>query len=67
MRDVRLCPNDNSSHLFSFVYMYTVLSTLCAFVVYHPQSSRSLLLLFPRCLGKVNLLKGDQRAAVARI
>lgn len=67
MRDVSLCPNDNSPHLSNFVYLYTVLSTLCAFVFYHPQSSGSLLQLFPYCLGKVNLLKDDQRAVVARV
>lgn len=62
MRDVSLRPSDNSPHLFNFVYLYTVLSTLCAFVIRHPQSSGSLLQLFPRCLGKVNLLKDDRRA-----
>lgn len=67
LRDMSLCPKDNSSHLFNFVYMYTVLSTLCAFVIYHPQSSRSPVLLFPRCLRKVNLLKGDLRAVAAKI
>lgn len=67
VRDVSLCPKDNSSHLFNFVYMYTVLSTLCAFVIYHPQSYRNPVPLFPRCLRKVNLLKVDQRAVAAKI